>query len=49
MKKKKSLIDKLRKDLKSIEKNKINLNEKKVIEKIILPNIKTLNLNSCME
>tara|TARA_Y100000385_G_C13049330_1_gene618980 strand:+ start:1266 stop:1451 length:186 start_codon:yes stop_codon:yes gene_type:complete len=39
MKKKKSIIDKLRKQLKVIKTN-TNIKEKKVIEKIILPNIK---------
>lgn len=39
MKKKKSIIDKLRKELKTIS-NKNNIKETKVIEKILLPNIK---------
>jgi len=41
MKKKKSIIDKLKKKLKE-KKTKTNIKEKKVIEKIILPNIKNI-------
>lgn len=41
MKKKKSIIDKLRKELKTIsDKNNIKETKTKVIEKILLPNIK---------